>query len=79
MKHEFDMTGAKKLGTLEQGNDSTVRSICWACKRPVSECEWLMLGKPYKGSKYWERKCWYDGHTHYCVYAIVKCPKYKQN
>lgn len=76
MIHELDMKGAKKLGEM---GEQSVTSICWNCKKPVSECEWLMLGKPYKGSQYWVRRCYYYAHTKYNVYAIVKCPKYKQN
>ncbi len=74
IRHQFEMTGCTKLGMMDEGQ-SCIRSICWACKRPVGKCRWIMLGEPYPGSEYWERKCWYDRHINYSVYTITSCPK----
>ena len=73
LQHELDMTGAKRVGYLT-GARNFSKSICWECRRPTSKCAWLMDNKPFKGSEYMERECWYCEGVTYSVYAITKCP-----
>ena len=73
---ELDMTGCKRKGWMIAAKDWR-SSICWECKVPVGKCEWLINGRPYKGSQYYERDCRESPVMRYHIYAIVKCPHYK--
>lgn len=73
----LDMTGAESLGPKDGRNGSIV-SICYNCKYPLRDCQWLLHGKPYAGSRYYTfiprpTKTNYSGCENY---VIVECPNY---
>lgn len=73
MRHQLDMTGCTRIGYMVDPQH-TQMSICWACQRPIATCRWLMCGKPYEGSEYWERECNESKGIEYSIYAIKSCP-----
>ena len=73
---ELDMTGCKRIAYMRYPFDYQ-KSICWNCRKPIGQCEWLMNCRPYAGSEYYERLCDESKCLQYSIYAIVKCPHYK--
>lgn len=75
MRKTCDMTGCKKLGGITPTRWN--KSLCESCVYPLGKCTWLLGGKPFAGSEYYEHDVvYYDGET-YRVYTIAKCPHYE--
>lgn len=70
---KLDMTGAKRLGDTTRDTPS---SICWYCKRPVGDCQWLMERKPYKGTEYYSFTPVIIDCQPMETYNIQYCPKH---
>lgn len=71
-----DMTGAIRLGDV---TEDTPASICWYCKRPVGDCQWLMEYKPYEGTEYYSFFPHLNNKTRMSPmehYNIQSCPKH---
>ena len=75
---EIDVSQATCLGKREMayGFRDQEQSICWDCSVPVVECEWLLFGKMYKGSKYFSKD--YRAYSWGRVYIMVDCPKHRE-
>ena len=75
MKRTLDMSGSTLRGGITPTRWN--KSLCESCFYPLGKCQWLLHGKPFAGSEYYEHDVAYDGESVYTVYSIAKCPHYK--
>ena len=75
MKRTLDMSGSTSLGGITPTRWN--KSLCESCFYPLGKCQWLLHGKPFAGSEYYEHDVSYYGESVYTVYSIAKCPHYK--
>lgn len=69
----LDMTEAIRMG---DATEDMPMSICWRCKRPVGDCQWLMECKPYKGTEYYSFFPKIKGMEPMEHYNIQRCPEH---
>lgn len=71
----LDMSGCVCAGEIGFRASVKPKSICWECRKPVAECEWLTHTKPYPGSVYYRQDA--RGEYSETLYIIVECPEHK--